>query len=189
IPEVPGPWHLEGEVYWMILKPLAKLPPAAYSPLEEPAWDDPTVRTNRYLGGLGTVWIVRYAASPVGPYDELIYAPGDFVTPSGGRAPRVTRIYVSTVISVLNGRRNWNVPKHLARFSFTKQKNGGTLIEVFNHDEPESGVPFFSAVVTAQRFIPALPFTTRWVYRDVSPQPPLPAGPPGHPEEVGSDSW
>ena len=65
-PDAPGPWHLEGEVYWMLLKPLRTLPPGAYAPLEQPKEDDPHDKTTKFLGGLGTVWIVRYSASPVG---------------------------------------------------------------------------------------------------------------------------
>ena len=27
------------------------------------------------------------------------------------------------------------------------------------------------------------------MFRDISPQPPIPQGPPEHPEEIGSDKW
>lgn len=68
IPDVPPPWQLEGECYWMILKPLKTVPPAAYAPLEQPRGDDPTDKTQKFLGGLGTVWIVRYSSSPAGAF-------------------------------------------------------------------------------------------------------------------------
>ncbi|KZV95934.1 hypothetical protein EXIGLDRAFT_643759 [Exidia glandulosa HHB12029] len=190
IPDVPPPWHLEGECWWMLLQPLQTLPYAAYAPLEVPRGDDPTIKTNKFLGGLGTVWIVRYASSPAGPYDELIYVPGDFVSPSGAPKARITRIYVSTAVSTYNGRKNWNVPKHLARFKFTPQAGGRTLIEVFDFYEPEeTAAPFFAAVARPQRFIPSLPFTTNWLKFGRVPLPPLPTGPSDHPEEVGTEEW
>ncbi|EJD36013.1 hypothetical protein AURDEDRAFT_74728 [Auricularia subglabra TFB-10046 SS5] len=191
LPEAPGPWHLEGDIYWMLLKPLKYVPAGAYAPLEEPKDDDPHDRTRRFLGGQGVVWIVRYTESPVGPYDELIYLPGDFITPSGGKAARITRIYVSTAESVYNGawRRNWNIPKHIARFSFTPQENNRTLIEVFSHGSDASEAPFFAAIATPQKFVPALPFTTRWLGGGPLPHPPIPADPADRPEEVGTAEW
>ena len=52
----------------------------------------------------------------VGPYDELMIIPGLFSRPGkdGGEpsyALAITRIYVSTVASVANGRRLWGIPK------------------------------------------------------------------------------
>ncbi|KZV95923.1 hypothetical protein EXIGLDRAFT_643756 [Exidia glandulosa HHB12029] len=187
IPTIPPPWHLQGDCWWMVLKPLTTLPPAAYAPLEEPRGDDATNKTNTFLGGLGTVWIVRYHSSPAGPYDELIYAPGNFVSPSGESKPRITRIYVSTAVSNYNGRRNWNVPKHLARFSFTPQDGNRTLVEV--SDFYDDDAPFFAAIATPQRFVPAVPFSSNWLRYGKIPLPPLPTGPADHPEEVGTTDW
>ncbi|EJD35390.1 hypothetical protein AURDEDRAFT_175537 [Auricularia subglabra TFB-10046 SS5] len=189
-PIAPGPWHLEGEVYWMLLKPMKTLPAGAYAPLEQPKDDDPHEKTNRYLGGQGIVWIVRYASSPVGPYDELMYQPGDFPTPSGGKSTRITRLYVSSHDTTFNGRRNWNVAKHLAKFSFTPQGSNRTLVEVFDYTEdPKVDAPFFAAIATAQRFLPALPFSTRWLGLEPMVHPPIPAGPKDKPEEVGTTEW
>jgi len=189
VPDVPGPWTLYGEAYWMLLMPMKTLPVAAYAPQE-----DAQVTKSEYLGGQGAVQILRYSDSPAGPYDELIYTAGDFKAPSGTAHPQITRIYVSTDISVYNGRKNWNIPKHRARFSFTPvslPKRGSTLIEV-SPATPADAPPFFSAVATPS-WIPAIPMTT-----SVMPlhlplvQPPIP--PSNSPDEdpsivIGTDTW
>jgi hypothetical protein len=63
-----------------------------------------------------------------GPYDELMLIPGTYTVPSPSattpfqipkKALRVSRIYVSQRTTTYNGRLNWNIPKHLARFSFS----------------------------------------------------------------------
>ncbi|KEF34273.1 hypothetical protein RDMS_07670 [Deinococcus sp. RL] len=64
----------------------------------------------------GVLMLVRYAASPVGPYDELLWA-APSRTPAGWR-PQVRSIVVSTRESVVWGRRNWGIPKRLARFAW-----------------------------------------------------------------------
>lgn len=65
---------------------------------------------------LGALMLLRYAASPVGPYDELLWVawgPG----PRGWR-PQVRAIVVSSAASVAWGRRNWNLPKRPAHFEW-----------------------------------------------------------------------
>ncbi|KZV95918.1 hypothetical protein EXIGLDRAFT_566759, partial [Exidia glandulosa HHB12029] len=185
-PDVPPPWHMEGECWWMLLKPLQTVPPAAYDPLEEPPEDDDEP-TNTFVGGFGAVWITRYASSPIGPYDELLYLPGNFAAPSGDPKPRVTRTYVSTPEAVYTGSCNWNIPKHLARFKFTEQGDGSTLIEVFDYTDVH-GPPFFAAVATPQRFAPSFPFPSNWLKLASFTQPPLPKGDDRR-GEVGTEDW
>ncbi|KAH7096498.1 hypothetical protein BKA62DRAFT_719486 [Auriculariales sp. MPI-PUGE-AT-0066] len=204
---VPAPWTLHGEVYWMVLSGSALLPrnaqsprppqhdellDCAYQPLERPSADRPGSKEQegRFVGGLGMVWVVRYTESPVGPYDELIYIPGDFVCPDGTTSPRITTIYVSSPESVWNGRRNWNIPKHLARFSFTKQDDGSTLVKIYNFYDSapeESQHPFFAAQFNVQRYLPSIPLSTRPFLNKASPHPPLSAGPADRPEECATD--
>ncbi|MDL2343400.1 hypothetical protein QOL99_04450 [Deinococcus sp. MIMF12] len=69
------------------------------------------------LSASGVLMLVRYAACPVGPYDELLWAERTR-TPAGWR-PQVRAIVVSTEQSVVWGRRNWGMPKHLAHFAWT----------------------------------------------------------------------
>ncbi|CAM2070785.1 Acetoacetate decarboxylase family protein [Sulfidibacter corallicola] len=71
----------------------------------------------------GTVMLVDYRESDAGPYRELLLMPGVFRY--GLRFhPTITRIYVSTHVSMVNGRRNWGIPKELADFSITQEEEG-----------------------------------------------------------------
>lgn len=60
--------------------------------------------------------IIRYSDTPVGTYDELALIPGYFngVGPEGRKRKdlRVTGIWVSQETTLMNGRRNWNIPKY-----------------------------------------------------------------------------
>ena len=65
-----------------------------------------------FRGGTGMIQIVRYTESPVGPYDEIVFLPGEFDTPGRKeKGVRITRIYVSQKETCYNGRRIWNIPK------------------------------------------------------------------------------
>lgn len=67
------------------------------------------------LGGLGTVMLVDYHTSNVGPYRELLIVPGKFDL--GGKTQfSISKIYVSSYESVWNGVNNWGIPKELADF-------------------------------------------------------------------------
>lgn len=61
--------------------------------------------------------IIRYSDTPVGTYDELALMPGYFhgVGKEGGKMKdlRVTGIWVSQEATLMNGRRNWNIPKYV----------------------------------------------------------------------------
>ncbi|OLL25690.1 hypothetical protein NEOLI_000873 [Neolecta irregularis DAH-3] len=98
----PAPWSLRGHAFVYLL-----------APTEYP---DPT-----FIGGFGVLLLIRYFDAPCGPYDELLYSPGRFQT-SSGPAYRITKIYVSLMDSVINGRRNWGIPKELAVFHWDDQK-------------------------------------------------------------------
>lgn len=92
-------------------------------------------------GLVGTIMLVDYAESAVGPYRELLFVPGQFQFP---KAPSglwgITKIYVSSYDSVWNGIENWGIPKELAEFEITKINDKE---EVF--DVKISGKTFFKA--------------------------------------------
>ncbi|HUN56324.1 MAG TPA: acetoacetate decarboxylase family protein [Smithella sp.] len=114
VPAVPAPWNLEGRGYIVLYKFKKKfLQTRAYLPKEEKM--EPA-------GGLGALMIVDYKSSNAGPYSELLFIPGKLHI-NGGRWHRITRIYVSTMDSVLNGRKNWAIPKDLADFKFSQNGN------------------------------------------------------------------
>jgi hypothetical protein len=111
LPEVaraPAPWALRGDGWILLLR----LPEAVR---RDPRHLPPELR-DRPLSGPSVVMFVDYAESPAGPYRELLYIPGRFELGDGRRAWSVTRIYVSTWESVVNGRLNWGIPKDRADF-------------------------------------------------------------------------
>ncbi len=109
---VPPPWRLTGSAYALFYRfsdayvyDRVALPPSL---------------SGMFVGGIGAILLVDYETSPVGPYRELLFTPGQFAY---GRKKRhtVTHIYVSSPASVDGGRANWGLPKQLADFSIDRQ--------------------------------------------------------------------
>ncbi|CAK5274820.1 unnamed protein product [Mycena citricolor] len=181
-----APWKLKGKS-WTFL--ISSLDPKANFPAgwSEEFQADALSQGGEFIGGLGSVMVVSYAESPVGPYNELIYIPGRFKYSDGSKSFRITRIYVSTKESTLNGRRNWNIPKLTADFVIDTSADGSTDIAV---SQPGCTTPFFQATV---RPIPVLsslsiPSSTAILGQLLNlMQPPLPAG--KNPEDVGTEQW
>ncbi|KAH7159848.1 hypothetical protein B0J13DRAFT_539787 [Dactylonectria estremocensis] len=213
IPDAPAPWAMKADVYffswWMSGKQAkAGLPTMAYSPLEA-ASDYAAPSSGTPVGGLSMVQILRYKDSPVGAYDELIVVPGSFDYTRDDaqgrkrkdRNPRISRIYVSQKHTCYNGRKNWGVPKHLARFDWASNTDGSTTVKVFPHDmNPQdtaeanaSPVPFFQATFKPWRFAPSFPLRTSWLdYLGITSTlvlPPLPQGTGSQGELPGTDRW
>jgi len=116
IPSVPPPWTLKGDIYAFIFwtspsQAKEGLPAMAYSPLEG---QSDFAKDQKALGGLSMLQLIRYTDSPVGPYDELILAPGTFgyekEDENGrrlkGKGVKITRIYVSHKHTCYNGRKS-----------------------------------------------------------------------------------
>lgn len=143
------------------------------------------------------IQICRYKECPVGTYNELLVIPGSFEVPRQPQKEqhlRITRIYVDQKETTFNGRRNWNIPKHLARFTFSNLSNPPRLkCQVFPPD-PAVTIPFFSATIQPFRWAPTFPYSTKWspyLGMDVTlVQPPLPASEKeGEKELCGTDKW
>ncbi|KAG7087665.1 hypothetical protein E1B28_013613 [Marasmius oreades] len=144
VPVAPAPWLLDvAEGYVFVLPTIlssAFLPPGTADPLEK----DAETSTGAMVPDIGALMLVRYSSSPVGPYDELIYIPGRWAYSSGRSGLRITRIYVSSNASVYNGRRNWNIPKHLATFDWKNEDDGITTTVSVSSAESDNATPFFS---------------------------------------------
>ncbi|QRW20728.1 hypothetical protein RhiXN_05717 [Rhizoctonia solani] len=139
-PDYLPPWRPQAESWWILTAaPLPwqtkALPKGALDNHESIRLQDFQAT---YEGGPGAIQLIRYHESPVGPYDELIYVPGQMSYKSGdssvsGRS--ITRIYVSSFAPLTNGRRIWNTPKHLARFEFIREAPSDplspTLVSVY----------------------------------------------------------
>ncbi len=81
-----------------------------------------------YKGGIGSVMLVNYYTSNVGPYYELLLIPGDFQF-KNKIYKRITKIFVSSELSIKEGIKNWAIPKELASFDW-KKENSKNIIEV-----------------------------------------------------------
>lgn len=88
-----------------------------------------------YRGWIGTIMLVDYQTSPVGPYQELLFIPGLFRF-ANKTSFSISKIYVSTQASVRNGRHNWGIPKEQADFSFVPRPDGSQVISVSSQGEP-----------------------------------------------------
>ncbi|KAG9187953.1 hypothetical protein G6011_01876 [Alternaria panax] len=200
-----APWKLTAEVYMLFLT-LKELPQDVHDELEGEmgGWNDEGKGV--FEGGLGTVVVIRYKDTPVGPYDELLLAPGKFTVPQltatssthahvkiPQKAQRISRIYVSQRTTTYNGRLNWNIPKHLARFSFSSPPTppGGSppsslTVQVFPPGTKEGGggAPFFACTLKPWKWVPPIPLNTKYLPLSLAAaQPPLPAA-LGHEEDV-----
>lgn len=103
----PAPWLLSGEGY-MIFYRFSRQFVERHCPL-------PPELAGRFDGFFGSVMLVNYAESPVGPYRELLFMPGKFRTPQGRRYS-ITHIAVDSEASTLSGRANWGIPKLTRQF-------------------------------------------------------------------------
>lgn len=202
LPLAPPPWTCKATVYVLSFYHSAStaLPlDIVYDPLElHTSSFSSEKETGKFVGGLGFAQIVRYSESPVGTYDELTILPGFFSrVGSDGKTTkdsRITGIWVSQEATLLNGRRNWNIPKHLARFKFTPtdaSKSSPVKVEVYRSD-PSATRPFFSATIHPISYLPAFPMSSSWLsYLGISTailQPPLPEGDPAD-VVVGTKDW
>jgi len=125
----PPPWNLEGNGYIFLFHF-----PKAF--VEEQGFLDAYQYDTFKSGLVGTVMLVDYSTSAVGPYKELLFVPGRF---NFKKAPNftwsVSKIYVSSYDSVWNGRENWGIPKELADFKIHKINKSEEIIEVKIGDE------------------------------------------------------
>lgn len=106
------PWHLQGSGSILLFR---------FEPgfLERDAFLPEALR-DRLAGRLGLVMLVDYDESPVGPYWELLFLAGPLKF-QGRRTFSITRIYVSTEASAVNGRENWGIPKEVADFAVERR--------------------------------------------------------------------
>jgi hypothetical protein len=94
------------------------------------------------------------------------------------------------------GRRNWNIPKHLARFEFSHPitpKGASPPKSMSVTVWPPEGkiraeLPFFKATFTPMTYLPAFPMSTAYLPLSTRfVQPPIPAG--DEAPLVGTDKW
>lgn len=123
----PAPWELTGRGYIVIYRPNSDF--AAQQSFLPPE------QAQALVGGFGALMAVRYESSNAGPYDELLMIPGK-IRLDGRLGYTISKIYVSTMESVVNGRKNWAIPKEPARFSFQDETTREEKVSVTDGDEP-----------------------------------------------------
>jgi hypothetical protein len=107
----PAPWKLRGNGYIFAFRFPRTLQGSRF-------FSSPFL--GEAFSGFGAMMLVDYLESTAGPYRELLFVPGRF--PFGDKKYySITKIFVSTMESVENGRRNWGIPKELADFSITSE--------------------------------------------------------------------
>lgn len=147
--EAPAPWRLRGRAYISVLRLPQKL-------LDEDSFIPDSLRGKRVPSPHGYLMFVDYASTPVGPYHELLFIPGAFRFEDGRRRLSISRIFVSSMASVVNGNRNWGIPKDVAQFDVryrdcgldrvTVSKDGRTFAELAYRHYPV-GLPVIGALV------------------------------------------
>lgn len=140
---VPAPWTLTGNGLILLYRfPRQFLLDNGFVP--------PELRDS-FVGGFGSVMLVDYHTSNVGPYGELLFIPGQFQF-GARRYYTITKIYVSTQISVDNGHTNWAIPKERADFSVSEDARSFQVAQ--------DGKSLFD--ISIQPRLLSLPVNTAW---------------------------
>lgn len=129
----PAPWDLTGQGYVLAVR----LPPEV---LEQGSFLPPGLRRVG-RSRLAYLMFVDYARSDVGPYHELLYIPGvlDF---GRRRQLSISRIFVSSWASVVNGERNWGIPKDRCDFTVDYGADGVDRVSCTATDGTAKGTVF-----------------------------------------------
>ncbi|KAL1943049.1 hypothetical protein VTO73DRAFT_4720 [Trametes versicolor] len=186
IKPVPAPWAVKAEAWWFVTslghrtEPGESLP-ISYFPSKETQLYKASTEQDAFRGGRGSITLIRYMESPIGPFDELAIAPGEFVNPYQKPSHRVTRAYVSTPEALVNGRNNWGLPRELAEFVFTPSLDhpDATEVRVFPATSPTTfaSEACFAALVKPVPWVPSIPASLAVFPRVTLCQPPLEALP------------
>lgn len=141
------PWTLRGNGYLVITKSTTadNLADAAI----------PEALADSYVNDINIMMLVDYQESPVGPYGELLYMPGNFRFADGRRHFSITKIFVDSQQSLIDGRRNWGIPKELAGFDISDE-DGDTWVTVGDADGVFAEMRFTP-------FGPYFPVNTFWI--------------------------
>lgn len=149
VTSAPAPWQLKGRGYIAAIKfDAAQLDGDKFLPA--------SLQGKRGKGRLGYLMLVDYSESPVGPYYELLFIPGRYQLPSGRKRYSISRIFVSSENSVVNGRQNWGIPKDLADFDLQYDDKGSVDASISVNGQPICTLKF-------EKYSPNFPITTALV--------------------------
>lgn len=145
----PAPWTLQGRGYITLLR----------YPADADTQDrflPEHLQGRRAASRFAWMMFVDYQQSDVGPYYELLFIPGSFPFADGKRHLSISRILVSSMDSVVNGQRNWGIPKELAQFEVdygagrvdaVRVLQDGQLLAELQYQHYPLSLPFSTALV------------------------------------------
>lgn len=124
VPRAPAPWRLAGRGYIFLF---------TFDPgfLRKGGFVPPELGEG-FEATLGALMLVDYRESNVGPYRELLFLVGRNLR-WRNHLFSISRIYVSTEASAVNGRENWGLPKQAAQFQTGKGKDGSERVIVLKN--------------------------------------------------------
>lgn len=128
IQQVPAPWRLKGKGYILVYRFRNRLEDSNF----------PEYMRGKEMKGFGAIMAIDYLKSDAGPYRELLIIPGTYHFQEGdlsGKTRSISNIYVSTLESVENGRKNWGIPKERAEFDIQKTGKNRETVQVFRGDD------------------------------------------------------
>lgn len=162
--DAPAPWQLQGSAYICVLN----CPPDL---LENESFVSDSLRGRRQNNSPVLMMFVDYISSPVGPYHEILFIPGFFKFEDDTKHFSISRIFVSSQDSVINGRRNWGIPKELAQFEVEYANNDVDHVVVKREGKPAVELSFRSwplPMPFTTAILPKSLITLRQHYDDVS---------------------
>jgi len=146
----PAPWDLSGQGYVFAVRlPQDVLDQGSFLP-------EGCTRAGR--SRMAYAMFVDYSAGDVGPYHELLYIPG-VLNVGRRRNLSISRIFVSTWASVVNGEVNWGIPKDRCDFDVQYGADGVDRVALTAVD----GTVFAELELQARG--PRLPAPGHWVPR------------------------
>lgn len=115
VPRAPAPWTLAGSGYIFVF---------TFEPgfLRKGGFVPPELGDG-FEATLGVLMLVDYRESNAGPYRELLFLVGRNLR-WRNHLFSISRIYVSTEASAVNGRESWGLPKQTAQFQRVPGKDG-----------------------------------------------------------------
>lgn len=151
VKSAPAPWTLTGDAYIAMLE----LPERV---LRDQSFIPEALRP-RFEGRYSLLMAIDYTSSNVGPYRELLFIPGRFKT-RRGLLWSISKIYVNSWDSVVNGQRNWGIPKEHADFELVREADGSERLRASQGGEVFADVRFAPAGPSLPAGTPLLP--ARW---------------------------
>lgn len=152
-----APWNLKGKGYILVYK--------FKKEFVEKYGNVPEFLKDKYSGGFGSVMLVDYTESNAGPYGELLFIPGKFKF-KGKKLDTISKIYVSTMESVVNSRNNWGIPKEQGDFEFEKLNEHTEHIHISAAGKKVAEFKFRSGTMAFPVSTKLLPFPLVQEYED-----------------------